>query len=242
MSESLFYYCYIYLKIRYFFSIISIAVVYYSGRSNLEYIGFVDFEFYRNFYERKRWWMLLKEDRLIPSITLTIYFGAEEWDGPLSLFDMMEVADARILSCMDNYHVRLIAPALLSDAEIMKFQTNLREVMLFIKYSKDKKKLSEVLKSNEERFRQVERRAANVIEIITHIGLKYEESEVKVDMCQAIQEMREESEQKGEKKGRKEKAQEAARNFYEMGIDVEKIAQGLGYAVETVKQWLGLLV
>lgn len=30
-----------------------------------------------------------KEDKLIPSITVTIYFGADEWDEPLSLFDMM---------------------------------------------------------------------------------------------------------------------------------------------------------
>ncbi len=51
-------------------------------------------------------------------------------------------------------------------------------------------------------------------------------------MCQAIQEMRMESERK--------KAQEIAKNFYEMGMDVEKIAQGVGYAVETVKEWLGL--
>lgn len=41
-------------------------------------------------------------------------------------------------------------------------------------------------------------------------------------MCQAIQEMRAESEREGELK----KAQESARNFYEIGIDIEKIAQG----------------
>ncbi|HBA96513.1 MAG TPA: transposase, partial [Lachnospiraceae bacterium] len=73
-----------------------------------------------------------KEDRLIPSITVTIFFGSEEWDGPLSLFDMMDVSDPEVLACMDNYHVRLIAPAQMADDEIMKFQSSLREVMLFI--------------------------------------------------------------------------------------------------------------
>lgn len=151
---------------------------------------------------------------------------------------MMEITDARILSKMNNYYVHLIAPALMKDEEIIKFQTNLREVMLFIKYSKDKEKLIRILEANEERFRQVERRAVDVIEIITHTGIKYSEGEVTVDMCQAIQEMRAESEREGELK----KAQESARNFYEMGIDIEKIAQGLGYALETVKQWLNLAV
>ena len=172
------------------------------------------------------------EDRLIPSITVTIFFGSEEWDGPLSLFEMMDVSDPEVLACMDNYHVRLIAPAQMSDDEIMKFQSSLREVMLFIKYSKDKENLSRVLAANEERFREVERRAADVIETITNSGMKYDEKEKVVDVCQAIQEMRKESEQK--------KAREVAGNLYKMGLDNEKIAQAVGYAVETVNEWLGL--
>lgn len=41
-----------------------------------------------------------KEDRLIPSVTVTVFFGSEEWDGPLSLFDMMDVSDPNVLSCI----------------------------------------------------------------------------------------------------------------------------------------------
>ena len=176
------------------------------------------------------------EDRLIPSITVTIFFGPEEWDGPLSLFEMMDVSDQDVLACMDNYHVRLIAPAQMTDEEIMKFQSSLREVMLFIKYSKDKENLSRVLASNEDRFRELERRAADVIEAVTNSGIKYDEKDEVVNVCQAIQEMRKEERRIGELN----KAKEDARNFYKLGVDVEKIAQGVGYAVETVKEWLGL--
>ncbi len=176
------------------------------------------------------------EDKLIPSITVTIFFGSEEWDGPLSLLDMMDVPDPYVLACMDNYHVRLIAPAQMSDEEIMKFQSSLREVMLFIKYSKDRENLSRILKANEKRFRGVERRAADVIEAITNSGLKYNKEDEVVNVCQAIQEMRKQSELDGELK----KAREAAGKLYEMGLDTEKIAQAVGYAVETVKGWLGL--
>ena len=172
------------------------------------------------------------EDRLIPSITVTIFFSSEEWDGPLSLFDMMDVSDPDVLACMDNYQVRLIAPAHMPDEEIMKFQSSLREVMLFIKYSKDKENLIKVLAANEARFREVERRAADVIEAITNSGIKYDESEEVVNVCQAIQEMRKESELK--------KAQEVAENLYKMGLDIEKIAQAVDYAAETVRGWLGL--
>ncbi len=176
------------------------------------------------------------EDKLIPSITVTIFFGSEEWDGPLSLFDMMDISDPDVLACMDNYHVRLIAPARMTDEEIMKFQSSLREVLLFIKYSKDSENLSRILKVNEKRFREVERRAADVIEAVTNSGIRYDESKEAVDVCQAIQEIRKES----ESKGRLMQAQESARKLYEMGIDTERIAQVVGYALETVTEWLGL--
>ena len=181
-----------------------------------------------------------KSDRLIPSLTVTIYFGVDEWDAPLSLFDMMEIKDPRILSCLDNYHVHLIAPAHMAYEDILKFQSNLREVLLFIKYSKDKKKLHKILEQNQARFREVERRAVDVIEAITHMSLEYKESEGKIDMCQAIKEMREESLQEGLLRGRREGKIEAAKNFYRLGIDIEKIAEGVGSNLETVKSWLGL--
>ena len=78
----------------------------------------------------------------------------------------------------------------------------------------------------------MERRAVDVIEVITNTGLKYEESEGKIDVCQAIQEMKKEAELK--------KDQQSAKNLYELRVEIEKIARGLGYAVETVKGWLGL--
>jgi len=177
-----------------------------------------------------------KSDRLIPSVTVMILFSPDEWDGPSSLSEMMEIKDPKVLSFINDYRVHLIAPAQMPDEEIMKFQSSLREVMLFIKYSKDKENLSRVLAANEKRFREVERRAADVIEAITNSGIKYDEEDEVVNVCQAIQEMRKEERQIGELN----KAKEAARNFYNLGIDVEKIAQGVGYAVETVKEWLGL--
>ncbi len=189
-----------------------------------------------------------KQDKLIPSITVTIFFGSEKWDGPLSLFDMIEISDPKLLACIDNYHVRLIAPAHMADEEIMKFQSSLREVLFFIKYSKDRKNLERILKSNEKRFQEMERRAAEVIEAITNSGIKYKENEEMIDMCQAIQEIRMEAqkegeqrgEQRGEQKGELKKARESAKKLYAMGFDIKKIAQVVDYSIETVKEWIEL--
>ena len=38
-----------------------------------------------------------KEDRLKPVITLVVHFGADEWNAPLSLHEMMEVKNKELL-------------------------------------------------------------------------------------------------------------------------------------------------
>lgn len=137
-----------------------------------------------------------KTDRLIPVITLVIYFGSDDWDAPLSLEEMYSCANNVILAHAPNYHVNLIAPKEMSDGEIGEFQSNLREVMLYIKYSKDKQTLNKIIKENI-KFQSMERQAAEVINVVTGSKLKYPDGKGDVNMCLAIQQMREESEIKG---------------------------------------------
>lgn len=137
-----------------------------------------------------------KTDRLIPVITLVIYFGSDNWDAPLSLKEMYSITDSVILAHAPDYHVNLIAPKEMSDNEINEFHSNLREVMLYIKYSKDKQALNKIVKKDL-KFQNMERQAAEVINIVTGSKLKYPEGKGDVNMCLAIQQMREESEIKG---------------------------------------------
>ncbi|MCM1493955.1 MAG: Rpn family recombination-promoting nuclease/putative transposase [Muribaculaceae bacterium] len=141
-----------------------------------------------------------KTDRLIPIITLVIYFGPEGWDAPLSLKEMYSSTDSRILAYAPDYHVNLIAPREMSDEDIYKFHSNLREVMLYIKYSKDREKLDKIIEEDLN-FQSLERQAADVINIVTGSKLKYPEGKGDVNMCLAIQQMREESELTGQMKG-----------------------------------------
>lgn len=137
-----------------------------------------------------------KTDRLIPVVTLVIYFSSDSWDAPLSLKEMYSSTDSVILEHAPDYHVNLIAPKDMSDDEINEFHSNLREVMLYIKYSKDKKTLNKIAKEDI-KFQSVERQAAEVINVVTGSKLKYPEGKGDVNMCLSIQQMREESEIKG---------------------------------------------
>ena len=137
-----------------------------------------------------------KADRLIPVVTLVIYFGSDSWDAPLSLKEMYSNVDDDILAHAPDYHVNLIAPKEMSDDEINEFHSNLREVMLYIKYSKDKETLDRVVRENL-KLQSIERQAAEVINVVTGSKLKYPDGKGDVNMCLAIQQMREESEIKG---------------------------------------------
>lgn len=137
-----------------------------------------------------------RDDRLILVITLVLYFVPGEWDGPMSLHEMLAVQDPEILSFVSDYKLNLIAPGQMSDAEIDQFNTSLREVMLFIKYSKDKAKLHEMVEKDE-RFKNVDKKAATVISTMTGIEFEMDEEEEKVDMCEGMRGLLEDATNEG---------------------------------------------
>lgn len=128
----------------------------------------------------------MKEDHLIPVITLVMYFGAKKWDGPMSIHEMFEEKDAKILAFVPNYKINLIAPANIEDNEFLKFKTSLREVLSFIKYSSDADKLEEVTGADE-KFRYLGRSEVDVLNTCVNANLIIKEGEEVLDVCQAIQ-------------------------------------------------------
>ena len=67
-----------------------------------------------------------KEDVLKPVVTLVIHFGADEWDAPLSLHEMMEVRSEKLLHYIQDYRIHLIDPANLTEEDLVKFTSSLR--------------------------------------------------------------------------------------------------------------------
>ena len=171
-----------------------------------------------------------KEDRLIPVITLVLYFGPGEWDGPISLHEMLAVQEPEILSYISDYKLNLVAPANMTDDELNRFTTSLREVMLFIKYSKDKKKLREMLQKDE-RFRTVDKKAAGVISIVTGTELEIEEEEEVVDMCEGMRGIIEDATNEGLERGLERGKLEGALNMC-----IRLVQQGIVSLSEAAKQ------
>ena len=127
-----------------------------------------------------------REDRLLPIITVVVYFGADSWDAPRSLHEMLVVQNENILSLVPDYRINLIAPGEMSEEELEHFTSNFREVMQFVKYSKDTEKLSQLVEENTA-YENMDRKAVRVMEEMTGMKIEKEAEEEKVNVCKALQ-------------------------------------------------------
>nr|WP_270427286.1 MULTISPECIES: Rpn family recombination-promoting nuclease/putative transposase [Clostridia] len=171
---------------------------------------------------------------MIPVITVVVYFGSDTWKAPRSLHEMLSVQDPEILSLVPDYRINLFSPAEIKDEELNKLQSNLREVMLFIKYAKDKRKLKELTFENSS-FQSLELKAARVIDSITGINLRFTETERSVNMCQAVQEMCDDARAEGHAQGLQDQALlTAQRMLQDPRFSPEDISRFSGVPLEDV--------
>lgn len=153
-----------------------------------------------------------KEDKLIPVITLVIFFSPDEWDGPTSLHEMMNVKDERILSLVPDYQIHLIVPAGLADEELKKFHSSLKEVLGFIKYSKDKDKLTEIV---QDEFQELRKEEIDVLNECVNANLRLEDGEERLDVCKALEDMKREAAEKAAKEAAEEATIKTAKETQE---------------------------
>ena len=128
-----------------------------------------------------------KEDRIRPVVTLVVHFGADKWDGPLSLYEMMDLEDEKLLGFVQDYRIFLIDPYKLTTDDLEKFSSSLGDVLGYIKYSKDKNALSKFL--NDSQVMIMDNDAARVIRDITNTPIYVPDGKGEIDVCQAVKDM-----------------------------------------------------
>ena len=167
-----------------------------------------------------------KEDRLSPVITLVINFGGKKWDAPLSLREMYGEQPEKVLPFIQDYRVFMIDPMEMSDNDLQKLNSSLREVLAYIKYQRDKAQMENLL-NEDSKFSCLETNAALVINAMTNAGIAIDPNKEVVNMCEAIRQMVDEGimlgEKRGEERGEMQKALAIARRMLEMGCSEELI-------------------
>ncbi len=187
-----------------------------------------------------------KEDRLTPVITLVVYWSPDKWDGPHSIHEMLTTDDEEILGFIPDYKINLLELGSIKDIDFKKFRTSLAEAFQFIKYSKDKKRLETIVSENDE-FTHLDRRTVEVINSVTKLDLEITENKEEVNMCLAIEQMKEEAREEVRKsmclaiEQMKEEAREEGQNeiigkMLRKGKSAEEISELLDIPLEKVKK------
>ena len=153
-----------------------------------------------------------KEDRLLPVVTLFISFTPEEWDGPRSLWEMVEVEDEAVLARLPDYRINLVAPAEIGKEEFGKFHSSLGDVLEFIKYSGDKEKLMDWLHQEKPEL-TMGRKEVEVLNACVNAKLTIKEEEEEVEVCKAIEDYKREAVEKATKEVTKEVTRDVTENM-----------------------------
>ena len=184
-----------------------------------------------------------KTDKLIPVITITVYLGIKEWDGPRKLSDMFGDVDEELLPFIPDYRINLLAPREITD--FTGFRTSIRQLFEVLQNAYDKEKMQEVLQ-NDEKFSRVDRETVEAINLFAGTDIDIDEKEEVIDMCKAWEDQKNEGREEGRELGRKlgreegriRQAKVTALKLQKKGYSIEDIAECVDFDEETVKKWL----
>ena len=139
-----------------------------------------------------------KDDKLTPVITITLYWGADKWDGPRTLHDMLEHSDEALIKFIPDYHINLVVPEEIDDFK--KFRTTLGEVLEAIKVSNDKEQMRQLIFSNPA-FQKMDNESVAAINTFLGTNIPLNKNEEVTDMCKAWDDLMNEGIEKGIEKG-----------------------------------------
>lgn len=149
---------------------------------------------------------MAKDDKLSPIQTFVVFLSSEVWDGPRSLHDIldMEGMTEEEKTLFPDFPVRIIEPVKLSDEQLDLLTSDLKLLLGFIKYSKDKNTLKNYM-NNISGFKHMIPETVELLNEVCHTNIKLTDENGKkkeaIDVCIAFEQMKKEGIQTGIQQG-----------------------------------------
>ncbi len=166
-------------------------------------------------------------------VTICLYYGEREWDGPHSLIDMLKVPE-ELRMVVNDYKMNLIQ---VRDSENLSFHNEEVQTVFEICrniYKRNYKKIEDVYQDKE-----FSSELGVVIGAITEsqklVNQALESKGGRMNMCTALEEMKKESEKRGEIRG---EIKGRILTYFEVGVSPEKIAKKMNFTVKEVEKVL----
>ena len=161
-------------------------------------------------------------DRLIPVVTVCLYYGKEPWDAPLDLIDLIDFSgfeeQEQMIwrSLVQNYRIHVLDIRRMEEAVIEGMSSDMKHLFGLLKRTEDKQKMKDYLHTHDTEIRNMQPDLFQAFISIAGVSdlKKYMkvEKEGEIDMCKAIYDMVEDGRKEGIKEGiqegRKEGIQE----------------------------------
>ena len=128
----------------------------------------------------------------------------------------------KVLPFIQDYRVFMIDPMEMSDNDLQKLNSSLREVLAYIKYQRDKARMEKLL-NEDSKFSCLETNAALVINAMTNAGIAIDPNKEVVNMCEAIRQMVDEGISMGQKQGSLNEKMTIARRLLELKMPEEQV-------------------
>ena len=148
-------------------------------------------------YDVREYLRQMKEDnaKLKPVITLVMYWKHNKWKYATTLREMFDEAvvgyleEYGLTDYIPDYRMNIFTPEGATIDKLNCFATDLKEIIAYVKYSKNKDKLRKYANDNDT---ELNRESVALINELTNSDLKIEEGKETVKMCKAIEDIREE--------------------------------------------------
>ena len=192
-----------------------------------------------------------KSDRLIPVLTLVIYWGEDPWDGAKNLQELLDIPPelAQYKDKILDYRINLLEIRSIEDLE--HYHGELKAFLGFLKYGKEKSALQKFVSDNEAIFRSISPESVQAMAVLGNsrelerILPEDSNGEEVFDMCEALREWIAESEEKGIAKGIAEEKINSIRIFIEDNLEesipesriLEKLIRRFSLTPEEAKQY-----
>ena len=170
-----------------------------------------------------------KGDKLIPVVTIVVYFQPEKWDGPKSLHEMLDFTGMsdEMVKRIPDYEMILLQPSDYKEMKNGELKSSLSIVMGLLKCADSKTEFQDYVDKHSDIFRNLSYDAAAVISEYCSIEITDEEISGKevVDVCKAVEEIRKEGEDRGK-----------IMAYMDMGVSMEEIAAKLKITLGEIKE------
>ena len=190
-------------------------------------------------------------DRLIPVVTVCLYYGKEPWDAPVDLIDLIDFSgfdeQEKMIwrSLVQNYRIHVLDIRRMEESVIEGMSTDMKLLFGLLKCTEDKQKMKDYLYTHNTEIQHIQSDLFQAFVSIAGVKdlKKYmnSEKEGENDMCKAIYDMVEDGRQEGKIEGKIEGRFGVIKELLEEHLlSLQDAARKLNLTEEELKKQLGV--